>query len=164
MSLVKWTIIAIVLLPVAEIAVFILLALTIGWLWTLGLFLATSLIGVLLLRHSGREKLGQFSAVLSQDGVRAIHLESPGLAPMLGGILLVLPGFITDLLGAALLVPPLRQWAWRAIGRALRNRENDRRRARHAPEVIDLTADQWNELPEVKIEDKRPRSRRQPPD
>jgi UPF0716 protein FxsA len=153
MSLVKWAFMVIVLLPVAEIALFIVMALTIGWLWTLALFLGTSLAGVMLLRHSGRQKLDQFGAALAKEGVRAIHLESPGLAPMLGGILLVLPGFITDVLGAALFFPPLRRWAGAAFGRAVR----ERRRDPHAPAVIDLAPDQWDELPEGKIADKRPR-------
>jgi UPF0716 protein FxsA len=153
MLLVKWAVISIVLLPVAEIVVFIVMAVAIGWLWTLALFLGTSLIGVMLLRHSGRRKLDQFGAELAKDGVRAIHLESPGLASMLGGILLVLPGFITDLMGAALLLPPLRRWAGAAFGRAVRARRRDP----HAPAVIDLAPDQWNELPDTKIEDQRPR-------
>ncbi|MEA2925613.1 MAG: protein FxsA [Alphaproteobacteria bacterium] len=153
MSLVKWAFIVILLLPVAEIALFIVMAVTIGWLWTLALFLGTSLIGVMLLRHSGRQKLQQFGAALNKDGVRAVHLESPGLAPMLGGILLVLPGFITDFLGVALFLPPLRRWAGAAFGRALRQRRRDP----HAPAVIDLAPDQWDELPETKIEDQRPR-------
>jgi UPF0716 protein FxsA len=151
MSLVKWAFIVVVLLPVAEIAVFILLALSIGWLWTLALFLGTSLVGVFLLRRSGREKLNQFGATLSQDGVRAIHLESPGLAPMLGGILLVFPGFITDVVGALLFVPPVRRWLGATIGRAWRKR----RRAPGAPAVIDLAPDQWDELPGGKIEHRR---------
>jgi UPF0716 protein FxsA len=153
MSLVKWAFIAVILLPVAEIGVFIVMVLSIGWLWTLALFLGTSLIGVLLLRHSGRQKLNEFTAALAQEGVRAIHLESPGLAPMLGGILLVFPGFITDVLGAALVLPPVRRWAGAAIGRALR----ERRRDPHAPAVIDLPPDQWTELPKAKIEDRRRR-------
>jgi UPF0716 protein FxsA len=153
MSLVKWAFIAVILLPVAEIGAFIVMALSIGWLWTLALFLGTSLIGVLLLRHSGRQKLDEFGAALAKDGVRAIHLESPGLAPMLGGILLVFPGFITDLLGVALVLPPLRRWVGAAIGRALRQRRRDP----HAPAVIDLPPDQWTELPKAKIEDRRRR-------
>src|SRR5207249_1582837 len=85
--------------------------LSIGWLWTLALFLGTSLVGVWLLKRCGREKLNQFGAALQQHGVRAIHLETPGLAPMIGGILLVFPGFITDVLGALLFVSPWRPWA-----------------------------------------------------
>jgi UPF0716 family protein affecting phage T7 exclusion len=157
MSLLKWAFIVVLLLPVAEIAVFILLALSIGWLWTFALFLATSLIGVLLLRRSGRAKLNQFGAALAQDGVRAIHVESPGLAPMLGGILLVFPGFITDVLGAMLFVPALRRWAGATIGRAW----HERQRAPGAPAIIDLAPDQWDELPGGKIEHRR--RRKKPP-
>jgi UPF0716 family protein affecting phage T7 exclusion len=153
MSLVKWAFIVVIMLPVAEIAVFILVALMIGWLWTIGLFLATSLIGVLMLRRTGRGDLDRFGTALAQDGIRAIHLESPGLATMVGGILLVFPGFITDALGALLFVPPLRRWAAARIGRAYRNR----RRSPHAPAVIDLPPDQWDELPEGQIEDRRGR-------
>ena len=155
MSLVKWGFIAVVLLPVAEMAVFIVLALSIGWLWTLALFLGTSLIGIFLLRRSGREKLSQFGAALAQDGIRAIHLESPGLAPMLGGILLVLPGFITDVVGALLFVPALRRRVGATIGHAW----HERQRAPGAPAVIDLAPDQWNELPGGKIEHRRRKKR-----
>jgi UPF0716 protein FxsA len=151
MSLVKWAFIVVVMLPVAEIAVFILVALSIGWLWAIGLFLATSFIGVFVLKRSGRGDLDRFGAALAKDGVRAIHLESPGLAAMVGGILLVLPGFITDALGALLFVPPLRRWAGAIIGRAYRKR----RRGPSAPAVIDLPPDQWDEVPEGRIEDRR---------
>src|SRR5438477_10494237 len=150
MSLAKWVFIVVVLLPAAAFAVFILLVLSIGWLWPLALFLGTSLVGVSLLKRCGREKLNQFGAALQQHGVRAIHLESPGLAPMIGGILLVFPGFITDVLGALLFVSPLRRWAGAIIGRAYRKR----RRGRHAPAVIDLPPDQWDEVPEARIEDR----------
>ena len=61
--------------------------------------------GVLLLRQSGRADLDRFRAAFAQHGLRAVHLESPGVATMLGGILLTFPGFITDAVGAALFVP-----------------------------------------------------------
>jgi UPF0716 family protein affecting phage T7 exclusion len=63
---------------------------------------------------------------------------------MLGGILLVFPGFITDLLGAALLVPSFRRWA----GAALRNLARKRRRGGPDAPVIDLEPDQWHRLPD----------------
>ena len=77
----------------------------IGWFRAVCLFLATSLLGLLILRRSGRSDIDRFRDAFRRDGIRAIHLESPGLGPMLGGILLVFPGFITDVLGALLLVP-----------------------------------------------------------
>src|SRR5688572_16508312 len=98
MSLVKWGFIALFLLPVVEMAAFVAVALAIGWLPAVCLFLATSLLGLLILRRSGRNDFDRFRDAFRRDGIRAIHLESPGLGPMLGGILLVFPGFITDAL------------------------------------------------------------------
>jgi UPF0716 protein FxsA len=153
MSLVKWAFIGLVILPAAEIGAFVLVAVAIGWLWAIVLFLATSLAGVILLRRYGRADLDRVRAALARDGLRAVHLETPGFAAMLGGILLVFPGFITDLLGAALLAPPLRRWAAGALARAARKR----RRARGDSAVIDLEPDQWHRIP-----DRRPKGRRKP--
>src|SRR4051812_39179249 len=144
MTMVKWVFIVMLLLPLAEIVVFIVMALTLGWLWTFALFLGSSLIGIIVLRRCGRAKLDLFVSALGQDGIRALHLESPGLAPIMGGILLVLPGFLTDILGAMLFVHPLRRWAGATLARAWQ----ERRRDPHAPAVIDLAPDQWDEQPD----------------
>lgn len=53
MNVAKWLLLAIVALPVAELAVFIAVAASIGFGWALLLVLATSLTGGLLLRHAG---------------------------------------------------------------------------------------------------------------
>jgi UPF0716 family protein affecting phage T7 exclusion len=74
-----------------------------------------------------------------------VHLETPGVATMLGGILLTFPGFITDAVGAALFVPVVRRWAAGELatlagGRGRRDRRDDR--------VIDLEPDQWHQIPD----------------
>src|SRR4051812_29978028 len=99
MSLVKWTFLGLILLPAAELLALILMALVFGWFWAIALFIGTSLLGLLLLRQSGRAHLGRVRRAVSQQGLRAINLETPGAAPIVGGILLVIPGFITDVLG-----------------------------------------------------------------
>lgn len=151
MSLVKWAFIGLFALPLAELLSFLLVAALIGWFWAAALFIATSVVGVLLLRRSGRSDLDRFRAAFAQDGIRAVHLESPGVAAMLGGILLVFPGFITDLLGAALLVPPLRQWLSRKLAQA---RQNRRRRQRD-DHIIDLAPSEWQQIPDQRRD--RPR-------
>jgi len=151
--LVKWTFIGLLMLPIAEVASFLLVAVLIGWFWAAALFFATSVAGVLLLRRSGRNDLDRFRAAFAQDGIRAVHLESPGVAAMLGGILLVFPGFITDLMGAALLVPPLRRWLVGKLAQARRNR----RRRQHDDHVIDLAPDEWQQIPDRRRD--RPRKR-----
>jgi UPF0716 protein FxsA len=145
MSLVKWAFIGLLVLPAAELATFLLVAALIGWLRTAALFIATSVIGVMLLRRSGRSNLERLRAAFARDGFRAVHLETPGVAAMLGGILLVFPGFITDALGAALLLPPLRRWF---TGVLARNVEARRRRQREAERIIDLDPGEWRQLPD----------------
>src|SRR5262245_41721080 len=153
MSLVKWTFIGLAALPAAELLALILVAALIGWLWTAALFVATSVVGVLLLRKSGRADLDRVRNAFARDGIRAIRLETPGVAPVIGGILLVFPGFITDILGAALYVPALRRWAAGKL--ATRTRRDGRRRDER---VIDLEPGEWHHLPN------RLRRRRKPQD
>jgi UPF0716 protein FxsA len=144
MSLVKWTIIGLLVLPAAELLAFLLVAALIGWLWTAALFVATSVVGVLLLRQSGRADLDRLRNAFARDGIRAIRLETPGVGPVLGGILLLFPGFITDVLGAALYVPALRRWAAAKLAthsrRAAPRGRDDR--------VIDLEPGEWRRIPE----------------
>jgi UPF0716 protein FxsA len=145
MSLVKWAFIGLLVLPAAELATFLLVAALIGWLRTVVLFIATSVIGVMLLQRSGRGNLERLRAAFAQEGIRAVHLETPGVAAMLGGILLVFPGFITDALGAALFLPPLRRWI---TGMLARSAETRRRRQRRDAHIIDLEPGEWQQLPD----------------
>jgi len=154
MSLVKWTFIGLAALPAAEFLALILVAALIGWLWTAALFVATSVVGVLLLRKSGRADLDRVRNAFARDGIRAIHLETPGVAPVIGGILLIFPGFITDILGAALYVPPLRRWAAGKL--AERAGRTARRRDEH---VIDLEPGEWRHLPDRRRRRRKPRDR-----
>ena len=85
MSLVKWTLIGLLVLPAAELFAFLLMAALTGWLWAAGLFIATSIAGVLLLRRFGRADLDRLRTAFARDGVRALHLETPGVATMVGG-------------------------------------------------------------------------------
>ena len=82
MSLVKWIFVGLLLLPAAEIGVFFIMAMMFGWIWTIALFLGTTAAGIWLLRRTGRHNLAQFATALQRDGIRAIHLESPGFAAM----------------------------------------------------------------------------------
>ena len=143
MSLVKWTFIGLIALPAAELVAFVMVASLIGWVRTAALFIATSVVGVLLLRKSGRADLARFRAAFAQQGLRAVHLETPGFATMLGGILLTFPGFITDAVGAALFVPLVRGWAAGKLATLARGRG---RHGRNDDRVIDLEPDQWHQI------------------
>jgi len=142
MSLVKWVFIGLLALPAGEIATFILTAALIGWLGAAVLFVATSLAGLVLLRRSGRGDFDRLRAAVTTHGLRGVHLESPGAAALLGGILLVLPGFITDVLGTALLLPAFRRWLSKRLAAAARRRQD----ARRGDRVIDLAPDEWRHI------------------
>jgi UPF0716 protein FxsA len=169
MSLVKWAFIGLLVLPAAEIVGFVLVAALIGWLWAGIAFVATSVMGVILLKRSGRRDLARLADALRNDGVSALHLDSPGAASMLGAILLVLPGFITDVLGGALLVPVLRRWAAAALARTAeitgkkRDKQRDRNRA-HGPRerIIDLEPGEWHAIPDQDRERRGKSGRRNP--
>ena len=151
MSVVKWAFIGLLALPAAEIALFLILAALIGWLWTTTLFVATSVLGLFLLRRSGRRDLARVADGLAKGDLRGVSRNAQGLANVIGAFLLILPGFITDLAGAALFIPPVRRWAARVIAPT-------RRKPKPRDGVIDLEPGEWSRIPEKKRG--RPRSRR----
>ena len=157
MSLVKWGFIGLIALPAAEVIVFLLVAGLIGWFPAAIALVATSVCGVMLLRRSGRRDLTRFIEALRTEGLAAMHLGSPGAASMLGAVLLVLPGFITDALGGALVLPGLRRWAAAALGK-IANSVMLEPRQRRSDHVIDLEPGEWHQVPDQN------RSRRRKPE
>jgi UPF0716 protein FxsA len=113
---------ALLLIPLAEIAVFIQVGREIGLLQTLALLLADGLAGVLLLRLQGFAMLArlQQKVVAGEPPVRELF-DAACLA--LAGLLLLLPGFLSDLLALLLLVPPVRALIYgRLVGWVVRQR------------------------------------------
>ena len=93
--------------PLAELYVILKVGDAIGVLWTILILVADSLLGSLLLRSQGRAVWRRFNEAL-QAG-RMPHREvQHGVAVIFGGALLLTPGFLTDILGLALLLPPTR--------------------------------------------------------
>jgi UPF0716 protein FxsA len=146
--MVKHIIVAILLLPVAEIAVFLLVAALIGFLGAFTLMLMTTLAGVVVLRRAGRGRIAQFRVAVSDGEITGVEANTGGFLTVLAGLLLVLPGFVTDLIGAALLIRPLRQWCGRTF-KAWVGRKQGVQRG-----VIDLSPDEWQQLPDREIENR----------
>lgn len=85
---------------------------------TIALLAATSLMGVWLLKLQGRSAWRRFSAALAER--RTPHREVvDGVLVVFGGAFLILPGFVTDAIGLALLLPPSRSLVRRYVGRRL---------------------------------------------
>ena len=151
--MVKHIIVAILLLPIAEIAIFLLVAALIGFLGAFTLMIATTLAGVLVLRRAGRGRIAQFRVAVSDGEVTGVEANTGGFLTMLAGLLLVLPGFLTDLVGAALLIRPLRRWC----GRTFKDWAGSRQDAQRG--VIDLAPTEWQQVPDREIEN-RPNKRK----
>ncbi|WP_281299944.1 MULTISPECIES: FxsA family protein [unclassified Iodidimonas] len=114
---------ALIAAPLAEISVFIAVGGEIGALPVLLLTIATAVIGVTLVRAQGFETIRQARAEL--DANRAPLLElMHGAFLALAGLMLLIPGFLSDFLGALLLIPPLRLWIILGILRRTRPQSN----------------------------------------
>jgi UPF0716 protein FxsA len=96
-----------ILVPVAELAVIIEVGGLIGVWPTVAILLADSVLGSWLMRTQGRAAWKRFTAAL-QAGRAPAREATDGVLVVLGGALLLAPGFITDLFGIALLAPPSR--------------------------------------------------------
>jgi len=95
-------------LPLLEIAVFIQVGGAIGVWPTIAATVATALAGSLLLRAQGVGVLMRARAQMDQGQLPAREMFE-GVCLVLAGALLLVPGFVTDVIGLLLFVPPLRE-------------------------------------------------------
>jgi UPF0716 protein FxsA len=101
-------------LPLLEIAGFVLVGSEIGVLPTIGLVILSAVAGSFLLRWQGFGALGRIRREIDAGNSPGRELAH-GLMIMLAGILLLIPGFITDIVGLLLFVPAVREFAWRYL-------------------------------------------------
>ncbi|MBE2320119.1 FxsA family protein [Solirubrobacter sp. CPCC 204708] len=93
--------------PIAELALLIQVGQAIGVWWTVLILIADALLGSYLLRTQGRLAWRRFNEALASG--RLPHREVvDGVLVIFGGVLLLTPGFITDILGLLFLFPPTR--------------------------------------------------------
>lgn len=98
------------LLPIAEIAGFILVGRWIGLWPTLLLIVLSTIAGSVLLRVQG---LGALRRLGKNQGDEAGRQIVHGALIVVAGILLIIPGFITGLIGILLFIPAVRDLAWK---------------------------------------------------
>ena len=108
-------VIAFIAIPIVELYVIIQVGQAIGVLPTVALLLADAVLGWLLLRHQGRGAWRRFNEALAQGRFPAREVAD-GLMIAIGGTLLLTPGFVTDIFGLILLVPPTRALVRRFLG------------------------------------------------
>lgn len=109
-----WLFLAFVAVPLIEIALFIQVGGLIGLWPTLGVVVATAVVGTALVRAQGAQTLAELRHSfqdLRDPGEPLAH----GAMILFAGALLLTPGFFTDTVGLLLLVPPVRRWLLRTL-------------------------------------------------
>jgi len=108
MNIIQLLFLVVLIVPFAEIYLLLQVGGIIGALPTIFLVVFTALLGAFLLKQQGLATFQRFQLSLAQGEVPAYEIiEGPII--LLGGLLLLTPGFITDILGFICLVPSLRR-------------------------------------------------------
>jgi UPF0716 protein FxsA len=141
-------------LPLLEIAAFVVVGSKIGVLWTIALVILSSCAGSVLLRIQGFGVMRRIRAELEagrDPGREVAH----GFMILAAGVLLLLPGFVTDIVGLLLFIPPIRDLAWRHIKGRIKVTSFGTGfagfgQSRHRGPTIDLDAEDFSKNPDPK--------------
>lgn len=109
-----WLFAVFLIVPLIEIALFITVG---GWLtlWpTLAIVVLTAIIGTALVRWQGTQVLRDLAAEMNSLG-NPLSPLAHGALVVLGGVMMILPGFFTDAVGMMLMVPPIRRLVIRLV-------------------------------------------------
>lgn len=146
----RWIALAVLALPFAEFAAFAAVSGRFGFLPALFGVIATSVLGIIILKGGARLLFAQLATgrvvYVSEAAAKA------GLSTAFAGLLLAIPGYITDILALLCLIPVLRQ----SLFGPRTDVSNDTRRPT-PPGVVDLDREDWRE--EVRREGAAPRER-----
>lgn len=134
-----------IVVPIAELAVIIQVGQEIGLLWTIAILVADSILGSVLMRSQGRTAWRRFNDATRAGRVPAREVLDGALI-VFGGALLLTPGFLTDVLGLILLIPPTRALVRGVVARRLAHRmvvsmTAPRARPRHGDDVEGTAVD-----------------------
>lgn len=150
-TLARYFAFGLILLPIVEIALFIKVGQTIGLFPTLALVIGAALLGGLLLRLQGMAVIGQLRSNMSSGRLPGRTIADTMMIG-LAALFLVLPGFLSDVVALALLIPPVRGWIYAALASRVKvvNTAGYSTSYRDAsdprmsgPEVIDLDDDDY---------------------
>jgi UPF0716 protein FxsA len=110
--------ILVLLMPLAEIAGFVVVGKAIGVWATLSLVILSAVVGAALLRIQGTGILRRIARESQNGGVPGRELVH-GAMVVVAAFLLLLPGFISDILGLLLFIPAVRDLAWTFLSRRI---------------------------------------------
>ena len=111
-------------IPLVEIYLFIKIGSTIGAFNTIALILITAIVGVAYARYEGFNTLKSGMSQLLRNEVPLYEIIS-GAALTFAAILLIMPGFATDILGLLLIIPVTRKIIFKFFSKKFRrNKQN----------------------------------------
>lgn len=115
----RWALATLLLVPVLELVVIVAVGQWIGLWWTIGLLLAMSALGAWLVRREGSRTWSALRHAVNSGRMPGQELADAALV-LVGGVLLLAPGFVSDALGLFLVLPvtrPLsRRWLQAIVG------------------------------------------------
>jgi UPF0716 protein FxsA len=114
-------VIAFILVPLAELAVLLAVGDWIGLVPTLILLLVVSVTGAWLSKREGLAAWARFQRAMAEGRMPTVEVAD-GAMILLAGALLLTPGFLTDVVGVLLLLPPTRAMARRLAPRLAERR------------------------------------------
>ncbi|MEV4051019.1 FxsA family protein [Amycolatopsis sp. NPDC049688] len=127
--------VAFLLYVIAEIAAIWAVGSAVGVLGTLGLLLAGAFLGSWLARREGGKAMRAFLAA-ARSGRPAEKELTDGMLVGLGGVLILVPGFVSDVLGLLLMLPPSRAVARRWWLRRMEKRAVQFANRRRGPVMV----------------------------
>ena|ERR1700674_590968 len=136
--------------PLIEIAVLIKVGEAIGFWPTMLLLVAAAFLGAFVIREQGLSVVGRaFDAMREGRVPLAPMLDS--YVVIMAGVLLIIPGLVSDALGLLLLIPPVRRWCIRRVLPGVYDHPlvaaRDRRLEPREPPVIDATYERHEPKP-----------------
>ncbi len=152
MSMVRRIGLALLLLPLLELVAFVAVAMVVGFWRAVALALLTSVLGALLLRSGGGSHLRRFRTAWGERVEISADAAGRGAFRMVAGLLLLVPGFVTDVAGLLLLLPATRRRIGDLINRVIAGAAG---RGGTEP-VVDLAPDEWQRQDEGSAPDVRP--------
>jgi UPF0716 protein FxsA len=130
--------------PLLEIAAFVLVGREIGVFATIGLTILTAIAGSMLLRIQGFGVLRRAQAEVDAGRDPGREMAN-GAMIIVAGLLLLLPGFVSDVIGLALFIPPVRDAVWRMLKTRIRIvTDFGPGMRRRDPRTIDLDPDEYS--------------------
>ncbi len=141
-------------IPVLEIAAFIVIGQQIGVLATLLMILVTAILGSILLRIQGFQIITRINEATARGELPGRELGH-GAMILVAGVLLLTPGFITDFLGFVLFIPQARSAIWQMIRTRItilsqpaanfHQGSNPPHGSSRADDVVDLSPEEFHE-------------------